>query len=368
MASGAGIFYDGTSSERHQVTVDAAPDALRIQGADGTLLAQWPYNELQHLSAADDVLRLSRINSPTLARLEVRDPALALAIDDLAGTVDRTGRTARRARHKVIGWAFATTVSLVLVALFGLPALVERLTPLIPLSLEQRLGAAVEPQVRAMLNTGSSGTAFECGTAEAEKAGRAALDKLLSLMEGAASLPIPLKTVVVRRRDSNAIALPGGYVYVFNGLVTKAETPDELASVIAHEIGHVAHRDGTRSLLQAAGLSFLFGMLLGDFTGGGLAVIAVKTIVESSYSRDVEASADLYAVRLMARIGGDPRALGAILERIQGAIEPGVKIFLDHPETKARVAAINAATDVLQFERKPLLDAAEWRALRRVCG
>ena len=45
----------------------------------------------------------------------------------------------------------------------------------------------------------------------------------------------------------------------------------------------------------------------------------------------------------MAKVGGDPRALGTILDRIAGAIEPGVKILLDHPETKDRVAAINAA-------------------------
>ncbi len=87
-------------------------------------------------------------------------------------------------------------------------------------------------------------------------------------------MPIPLKSAVVRRPEANAIALPGGHIYVFQGLIDKAETPDELAGVIAHEIGHVAHRDGTRSVLQAAGLSFLFGMLLGDFVGGGAVIFA----------------------------------------------------------------------------------------------
>ena len=91
MASFAAVFSDGTSSERHQVTLDVAPVALRIHGADGAILARWPYDELQHLSAADDVLRLRRINSRTLARLEVRDPALASAIDDLAGTMTPAG-------------------------------------------------------------------------------------------------------------------------------------------------------------------------------------------------------------------------------------------------------------------------------------
>ena len=367
MASGAGVFYDGQTSARHTVAVDAAPDALRVRGEDGRLLAEWRYGEIEHLSAPDHVLRLGRAGSPVLARLEVRDPALASAIDGYAVTLDRTGRTARRDRRKVIAWTFAATVSLIFVALFGLPALVERIAPLIPWSVEHRLGQAVEPQVRAMLDTGRSGGPFECGTADAEKAGRAALDKLVGLLEGAASMPIPLKTIAVRRSEANAVALPGGHIYVFKGLIDKAQSPDELAGVLAHEIGHVVYRDGTRSVLQAAGLSFMFGILLGDFTGGGVVVIAAKTVVQSAYSREAEAAADLYSVRLMSQIGADARALGTILERVAGQLEPGTSILMDHPLTKDRVAAINAMA-AAQAAPKPLLDPAEWAALRRVCG
>ena len=126
----------------------------------------------------------------------------------------------------------------------------------------------------------------------ARTAGRAALDKLIGKLETAAALPIPLKAAVVRRTESNAIALPGGKSTSSRAWSMPPRTPDELAGVIAHEIGHVAHRDGTRSILQAAGLSFLFGMLLGDFTGGGVVVIAARKIVQSAYSRDVERDAD----------------------------------------------------------------------------
>ena len=87
-------------------------------------------------------------------------------------------------------------------------------------------------------------------------------------------MPHPLRPAVLRVRVPNAVALPGGRIYVFQGLIDKAESPDELAGVIGHEIGHVAHRDGTRAVLQSAGLSFLLGMLLGDFVGGGAVVIA----------------------------------------------------------------------------------------------
>jgi hypothetical protein len=356
------------TSARRTVAVEAAAEGLRLHEADGSLLAEWPYAELRAMSAPRSVLRLARVNSPGLARLEIRDPALAAEIDDRADTLDRSGATERRNRKRVLAWTVAATVSLVLVALFGLPALVERLAPLIPLSVEHRFGAAIDAQVRAMLDTDRSGKPFECGAAEGEEAGRAALDKVMDRLQGAADLPIPLKTAVVRRGEANAIALPGGHIYVFRGLINKANSPDELAGVIAHEVGHVAHRDGTRSMLQSAGVSFLFGMLLGDFTGGGVVVIAARTVVQSAYSREVEAAADGYGVDLMTRTGADARALASILDRIAGAVEPGsITILLDHPQTKDRVAAINAMTAGAPPPR-PLLTPAEWAALKRICG
>jgi Zn-dependent protease with chaperone function len=368
MATGAGLYFDGTTSARHAVTVEAAPEALRILGADGAVIAAWPYTDLRAQSSPGDVMRLRRAGGPELARLEIRDAALIAVIDQHAGSLDRTGNAERRQRKRAVVWGLGAAVSLVLVGIFGMPALSEQIAPLIPLSVEQRLGVAVDAQVRAMLDTKNSDKPFECGTAEAEKSGRAALDTMIGRLETAAGLPIALKTAVVRRRETNAVALPGGHIYVFEGLVRQSRNPDELASVIAHEIGHVAHRDGTRSLLQAAGLSFLFGMLLGDFTGGGLVVIAARTVVQAAYSREVEAYADLYGVNLMAKAGGDPRALAAILERIAGSIEPGAKLLRDHPDTKERVAAINAMAEGLAAPSRPLLAPPQWAALKSMCG
>src|SRR5262245_20629787 len=117
MTTGKGIFFDGATSARHEVAVELAPGSLVIRAADGTVLAEWPFGELEHLSAPDHVLRVGRLGSPILARLEVHDPALAAAIDEYAVTVDRTGATERRSRLKVVFWSVAATVSLILVAI-----------------------------------------------------------------------------------------------------------------------------------------------------------------------------------------------------------------------------------------------------------
>jgi Zn-dependent protease with chaperone function len=328
-------------------------------------MARWPYDEIQQLTSPAGVLKLGRVASPLPARLEIRDAAFAAAVKGLA-VVDRRVAADRRGRIKVVAWSVAAVVSLIVLGVFGVPAIADRIAPLVPLSAEHRLGRAVDVQVRAMLDTGKSGKPFECGTADSERPGRAALDKLVRRLESAAGLPIPLNVTVARRREANAFALPGGTIYVFEGLIKKVDRADELAGVIAHEIGHVAHRDGTRSVLQSAGLSLLFGMALGDFVGGGAVIIAARTVLSSAYSREVEAHADDFAVDLMTRIGRDGRALGAILTRIAGAIEPGMTILADHPDTKERVVAIDKAA--VPGSGAAFIDASEWAALKQICA
>jgi len=363
---GRAIFFDGTSSARHEVEIEGTDIGLRINAVGGRELAEWPCDGLRRASAPDGVLRLYRSGDALLARLEIRDAALAEAIEDRAETLDRSGSAERALRRKVVGLSLAAVASLVVTAVVGVPALTSRIMPLVPLSVERKLGLAVDKQIRQTLDTHHLGTGFACGYGAGQSAGRAAIERLVGRLETAAALPLHLSVEVVRRTEPNAFALPGGHIYVFEGLIDAARVPDEVAGVLAHEIGHVAHRDGTRAVLQAAGLSFLFGIMLGDFVGGGAVVIGAKTMLRSSYSRRVEAAADAYSVGLMSKVGGDPHALAAILSRIVSDKEAGLKILRDHPETKDRVVAINAMP--APGATAPLMDAASWAALKRICA
>ena len=248
-----------------------------------------------------------------------------------------------------------------------MPRLADRIAPHLPVALEVRLGAAIDTEVRQALDTSTGGKPFECGTGGAAPAvaARAAFAKLVGQLEAAAGLPLPLRALVVRRPDVNAITLPGGRIYVFDGLVTKTDSVDEIAGVLGHEIGHVAHRDGTRSVLETAGLSLLFGMLLGDFTGGGAVIIAAKTVLRTAYSRAAEAAADEFGANLMYKAGGDPHALGAILLRISGKPGAAPHFLLDHPQAQERADAI--ARIAQPSPMKALLTPPEWDALKSIC-
>src|SRR5476649_138570 len=161
MTSGCGIYFDGLTAMRHDAVVLLGEFGLQIAGADGQLMDTWPYDEIEGLAAPETVLRMGRRGNSALARLEIMDTEFAAAVGARAHHVDRTGLTQRRQRTSVIGWSIAATVSLVLVAYFGVPAIAGRLAPLLPASLDRKLGDAVDIQLRGILDAKNTGAAFE---------------------------------------------------------------------------------------------------------------------------------------------------------------------------------------------------------------
>jgi predicted Zn-dependent protease len=363
---GSGIFFDGRTNARQAVAVALGPDAVEISTPAAGLLAAWRFAEIVAFARREGVLRIGQAHSKVPARLEIRDAAFASELMGRAKASDRSGLTDRRTRTKVVLWSVAAVASLVGCAIWGVPYFADRVAPHLPLAVETRLGDAVDAQIRRVLDTGKDGKPFVCGTTPESEASRAALARLVATLESAAALALPLRVTAVRRVEANAVALPGGRIYLFEGLLAKANSVDEVAGVLGHEIGHVAHRDGTKSVLRAGGLGLLFGMVLGDFSGGGAIVLAAKVVLQSSTSRETEAAADDYGARLIASVGGDPRALGAFLLRLSGKGGGIPHFLLSHPEGKERADAID------RIERaavtSPLLTEQEWAALKKICS
>jgi Zn-dependent protease with chaperone function len=359
-------YFDGVTSALHEVMVSCTQSGVQIRNPDDTLIAEWPYERLKHLNAPDHIFRIGLRKSDKLERLEIEDQDIAQAIDLACPDIDRTGTSARAERRRASIASLAAAAALLLVAFYGIPQIADRMAPVMPQGIENRLGNAADTQIRAIFDKGPKNRPFECGGAPVEARGKAAFDKLIARLEQGGNVRIPIRAVVVRRPEANAVTLPGGHVYVFEGLIDNARDVDEVAGVIAHELGHAMNRDGIRTLLQAAGLSLVFGSFLGDFVGGGAVVIAAETLLKSAYSRHKEAAADDYAVRTMQALKANPRALAVFLDRVAGSKSRG-SIFLDHPPTPDRVARINAIAPP-QSDGATLLDAAEWKALKRICA
>lgn len=144
----------------------------------------------------------------------------------------------------------------------------------------------------------------------------------------------------------NAFALPNGDVVIFDQLIRLAENDDEVAGVIAHELGHVAHRHGLRQLIQSSVVSFVVGIYLGDVSSVAASLGAL--VLESRYSREFEFEADAYAARTMVAAGRGTEPLAAMLERLEkshdasGSAGAGWSGLSSHPETAERIARLRA--------------------------
>jgi predicted Zn-dependent protease len=170
---------------------------------------------------------------------------------------------------------------------------------------------------------------------------------------------VPFTIKVIDTEEVNAFALPGGFFFVNSGLILKADTEAELAGVMAHEIGHVAARHGTRQatrgeIAQLATIPLIF---MGGWGGFGIRQAASVAIPVSflSFSRAQEAEADLLGLEYMYKAGYDPAAFVDFFEKIQSLEKkkPGTmaKVFATHPPTDDRIATAQKHIQELLKER-----------------
>lgn len=339
-----GWLYDGQSALRREVALSAEAGAVRLAHDDGTVEAIDP----GRLCVADE-----RADAITYGRDGVAGWRLAIAKpvpDELAAILPRAGRYGGWV-DRVGLWpavAVAATISAAVLAIgWFAPAL---LTPLVPESWERRYGEAL---------VGDFGGKY-CANPE----GAAALAKLARRLDPRAGT---LNIRVVDLGMVNAAALPGGNVVLFRGLIRKAEGPDEIAGVLAHEIAHVRERHVTEAMLRQFGIGLVLTTLGGSTAGN------VEGALALSYTRAAEREADQGAIRALGAAGISPRATAGFFARLAKA-ESNLGRFSDafaylssHPLSGSRERAF-AASAKPGARYTPALTDSEWGSLEMICA
>jgi predicted Zn-dependent protease len=144
----------------------------------------------------------------------------------------------------------------------------------------------------------------------------------------------------IEEGGANALALPGGYIYITKDLLREFETEAQLAAVLSHEIGHVVARDTLVAMSEQIGMT----ALMAAAQVGGSADLArgtrfVTAVLSLQYSREDEKEADLAGLSYMTQAGYDPNAMVEvmqILEKLQ-TIRP-IEFFSTHPNPESRIA------------------------------
>jgi predicted Zn-dependent protease len=143
----------------------------------------------------------------------------------------------------------------------------------------------------------------------------------------------------------NAFALPGGEIVVYTGLLRAADTPEQLAGVLAHEMAHVDRRHGMRRIAQSIGVIGAVQLLFGDVSGiSAVAIEVLRASTINAYSRDQEREADSDGVATLARAKIDPNALAdffALLKKRESGLPGALSWLGTHPDLAQRIETVH---------------------------
>lgn len=246
---------------------------------------------------------------------------------DIAAHSDRNPEPQNSQLFKLI----TVVIGFILALSLALPRVVDGLVWAMPPSLEQQLGTVIAPVYESM------------GTSAPNQV---ALQKLLDRL--VAELPSPqrertYKLIYVDDGTVNAAAIPGDRVLVFRGLVDQADSENELAMVLGHELGHFANRDHLRGLGQKLLLQLTLGWLMGDV--GSLQTIATSGVLalnEAQFSQHQETQADEVGLTLLHRFYGHVAGATDFFERLGQQDKTTIDWLSSHPAPVQRVEGLRS--------------------------
>ncbi len=344
-------------SVTHEVTVTLDDRGVVISRTPGEKPLIWPYGALgiDERLTAQSVSALISYRHQSGASLFVPNAAFARALATAAPHLSQ--RTALRSWASRAAWAGA--------AIAGIAAVIW----IAGFSPSRSIAAYLPDSMRDTLGKQSLSAMTEGRKVCTAASGRLALDAMADRLSKASGSGKTFKISVVDWELDNAFATPGEYIVVTRGLIEKASSADEIAGVLAHEMGHGLELHPETAIVRAIGLTAATELLIG---GGGLANIGL-TLAQLSYSRDAEREADARALEILEKAGITHRGLLAFFDRSisDETDKPGVpsigsiKVLRTHPMTEERRAVVAAHAD---YPATPAMTTGDWQAFKTICS
>lgn len=163
--------------------------------------------------------------------------------------------------------------------------------------------------------------------------------------------------VIVKNDQPNAFTLPGGNIVIFTGLINEADSPEEIAGVIAHEMGHAENRHVIDRLIKQFGLTVIAALVLGD--NGTILGQVLQHALSTSFDREQEREADDFALRTMVKAKISPTYLADFFEKIdkysQG-LDKTLEFMSTHPDNEERIEKARKYPVPTNFKNKPFAE------------
>ena len=327
-------FYDGKTSERKAVTVRfTVPGYLSVQE-----LGSLTRYKLEDLAIPEQLgSQPARVTLPDGGLLEIPD-------SDAFYAQLRNSSGRQQWLHTLeSNWTYAALALLATLMFawgayaWGIPELARRAAWAIPVEVDRQIGK----EGLALLD----GQIFSPSEIDPMRQLQL-LAVFISVVETVGQGDDYRYELVFRKGNgmgANALALPAGTIVVTDELVALAEHDDELAAIMAHEVGHVRNRHALRLLLQNSVVAGLIITLTGDAASATSLAAGIPTILaRAGYSRDFEYDADAVAMEYLLAADIPPHRFADILLRMYEAkpIDSNVLSLLDtHPDSRDRARA-----------------------------
>lgn len=360
-----GRYFDGRDARPREVVLGFGTRTLIICGYDDQAVSHWPLASMRALGApGDKTIQLV----PDLAsdeRIVLEDAEMIGAIRAVCPHLfDRP--VDRRGVRRAVFWAGGAVGSALLILFVLVPALADQLADYVSPARERALGDAVARQLADLLAEEDSEAPGIC----IDPDGLAALIEMKRRVTDGIPTPYPLRVAVIDHEMVNAVALPGGRILLFRGLIDAAGTPEEVAGVLAHEVGHVVNRDPIRGVLRAAGTAGIIGLLLGDFVGASVIAAGTDAVLNARHRREAESLADDAAYAMLNRAKLPTTPFADFFERLRqehGETSGPLRYVASHPDLGSRAARAAAADSVGAGPFVPVLPDRTWIALQNIC-
>lgn len=166
----------------------------------------------------------------------------------------------------------------------------------------------------------------------------------------------------------NAFTLPGGNIVIYTGLIELCDNPEELASVIAHEMGHAENKHIVTRLMKEFGLSVLMSTILND--QGGAISSMLKSVISAKFDRDQERQADDFAFRTMEASNLDPVHFADLFEKMiekEGSYGTLMEMIMTHPNSESRIKMARNYILKKDFNEQPF-DNIDFELIKMTLG
>lgn len=169
---------------------------------------------------------------------------------------------------------------------------------------------------------------------------------------------LPYTFKVLNSKEVNALAVPGGYIYLFKGLVDYMPSDNELAGIIGHEVGHIVKKHTVVQIERSLAVGVILAIIFGNSNAAILGDL-INSALMSGYSREAEREADTLGVIHTMRAGYNPYSLLIGMEKLEAlGNKSDYGLFSSHPDTANRVKAAKEQI-INDFKVRPIVNEAE---------